>query len=56
MGENVQREGRLYDEMSKAQTGKNVTCTDHSALPLDQDTTQLCSLKAGLSCHHHTKN
>lgn len=56
MGGSVQREGRLYNEMSKAQTGKNVTCTDHGALPLDPDTTQLCSLKAELSCHHHSKN
>lgn len=51
MGGSMQRKGRLYGEMSKAQTGKNVTCIDHSALPLDPDITQLYSLKAGLYCH-----
>lgn len=57
MGGSVQREGRLYGEISNAQTGTNVTCTDHGALPLDPDTTQLCSLKAGgRSCHHRSKN
>lgn len=56
MGGSMQREGRLYAEMPNAQTGTNVICTDHGALPLDPDITQLFSLKAGLSYHHRSKN